>query len=283
MNIPGPIVRQAAPRVGGAPGTSCGPEVTDWFVDLLNNAKKDRLVLAIKQRLEGAQRYGRRFGYDSMAVLEGGLVRKLLAAEKSAGNPARTPDATALIRAADPNNEFGRAFLGSFVPIVGLPEDTLLGALRGASLTWKSLVETGAVFDFKNTVLTRNLLDAVGCPAMCAGDPTITIAGKCYPNDLPGNIFYAYISRFVGFSRNAVHLGSQIAELQPNSSSNWDPPEETAALDLGFDLGFDPSTGTQRPTVSRSELVSAVDTAAVTRRSCTPCSVLYNPNVPLKL
>ena len=262
----------------GVPGTSCGPDVTDWFVNIMNNAKADKRVLEIKRRLEGAQRVGRRVGYDSQAVLEGGLARKVLVAERNAGNPPRTADATAQIQAADPNNQFGRATLAASIPLpfAGAPEHFMLAAIRGASLIWKSLVETGAVFDFKNTVLVRPALAGAGCPPMCPGDPTITVGGGCFENDLPGNIFYAYISRFVGFSLTAVHLGSQFAELQPNSSSNWDTKEDTAALNLGF--------GLPQGTLARVDLLSAIQapSAGVRVRACTPCSVNFNPVVTLQ-
>ena len=39
-------------------GNSCGPDVTDWFVKIMNNAKADKRVLEIKRRLEGAQKVG---------------------------------------------------------------------------------------------------------------------------------------------------------------------------------------------------------------------------------
>jgi len=260
---------------GGAAGTSCGPDVTDWFVNIMNNAKTDRLVLAIKGRLGGAARTGSRFGYSSMDVVEGGLVRKVLAAAQAVGNPQRTVAASAQISSADPQDQFGRAVLGATVPIVGFPEQLMLAAIRGASLTWKSLVETNAVFDFKNTVLARARLSAAGCPPMCPGDPTVTIGGICFENDLPGNLFYAYIGRFVGYSLNSLQLGSQFAELQPNSSSNWDSPEDTAAITLGF--------GLPQGTLSRSALMSALHSpsAGVRVRQCAPCPVVFNPTVPL--
>ena len=262
----------------GTPGTSCGPDITDWFVNIMNNAKTDQRVLEIKRRLEGAQRLGTRYGYNSQAVLEGGLVRKVLVAERNAGNPARTADATAQVQAADPNNQFGRATLAAAAPLpfVAAPEHFMLAAIRGASLIWKSLVETGAIFDFKNTALARSALVGAGCPPMCPGDPTVTIGNVCFENDLPGNIFYAYISRFVGFSLTAVHLGSQFAELQPNSSRNWDTREDTAALNLGFAL--------PQGSLAQVDLVSAIQapSAGVRVRPCTPCSVKFNPRVTLQ-
>jgi hypothetical protein len=132
-----------------------------------------------------------RFGYNSQAVLEGCLVRKVLVAEKNAGNPARTADATAQIQAADPNNEFGRATLAAAIPLpfAGAPEHFMLAGIRSASLIWKSLVETGAIFDFKNTVLVRPALAGADCPPMCPGDPTITTGAFALRMIYPGTFF----------------------------------------------------------------------------------------------
>lgn len=255
-------------------GTSCGPDVTDWFKMIMNDAKAHRRVLEIKRRLTVAENVGARYGYSAQAVLEGGLVRKVLAAARNAGNPTRTAGVNAQIRAADPQNQFGRAIIAATIPILGYPEQMMLAALRGASLIWKSLVETGAVFDFKNNVLSRARLAAAGCPPMCPGEPTVTIGTTCYENDLPGNILFAHISRFVGFSRTVVHLGSQYAELLPTSSRDWDSAEDTAALNLGFGL---PQTN-----ITRTIITSALRGARVTVRNCTPCSTVFSPRVPIR-
>jgi hypothetical protein len=252
---------------------SCGPDISDWFVTIMNDAQSDKRVLEIKRRLEVAARVGAPVGYSAQAVLEGGLVRKVLAAEKAAGNPSRTAAARAQIAAADPGNQFGRALLAatSPFPFAGAEERAMFAALRGASLIWKSLVETGADFDFKNTVLKKSELDKAGCPPMCEGDPTVTIFGTCYENDLPGNIFYAYISKFVGFSLTAVHLGSQWAELQPSSSKGWDSPEDTAALNLGYGLPLG--------TLTMVTLSAALTAAgrAITVRPCKACLKVLTP------
>lgn len=255
---------------------SCGPDVTDWFVDIMNNAKSDRRVLEIQRRLTVAQRVGARHGYSSTNILEGGIVRKVLVAERNAGSPTRTADAARQIASADRRNEFGRAFVAATIPLVGAPEQTILAALRGASLIWKSLVETGAVFDFKNNVLSGSSLSGAGCPPQCSGDPTVTISGTCFENDLPGNIFYAHIGRFCGFSRNTLQLGSQFAELLPSSSGGFDTPEDTAAINLGFDL---PTSG-----ITVTNMTSALRSAGSSvrlRPSCALCSVTFRPAVPL--
>ena len=251
-------------------GSSCGPDTTDWFVGIMNSAKSDRNVLEIQRRLGGARKLGARYGYSATNVLEGGVVRKVLAAEAAAGHPARTKEASRQIAAADPHNEFGRAVLAATGPIVGAPELFMLAAIRGASLIWKSLVQTGAVWDFKNNVLSGASLSAAGCPSMCSDPPTITLCGTCYEHDLPGNLFYAYIGRVCGFSLNALQLGSQYAELLPTSSGGWDPPEDTAAINLGFGL---PTT------LTKGNLCAALGSAgtSLVNRSCTVCPKTYSP------
>lgn len=273
---PGPaLLQRQSANPAAAPGSSqpqqsCGPDVTDWFFGIMTSAQTDPLVLGIQSRLSGAARVGARYGYSASDVLEGGLVRKLVAAERAAGSPTRTADASSQIAAADPSNQFGRALMAATIPIAGAPEQLMLAAIRGASLTWKSLVETGAVWDFKNNVLSGSRLAAAGCASPCAVPPTLSLCGACYEHDLPGNIFYAYIGRICGFSRNALQLGSQFAELLPSSSGGWDPPEDTAAINLGFGL----------PTaLTRSGLCSAITGAgtALTTRACSTCPVTYSP------
>ncbi len=244
---------------------SCGPDSTDWFVDIMNAAKSDPRVVEIKRRVSAAEVVGGKYGYSAQAVLEGGLARKVLAAERAAGNPPRTAAATAQIAAADPQNQFGRALLVATVPLpfIGAPEHAMLAALKSASEGWKSLVQTGADLDFKNNVLKQENLTKAGCPAPTC-PRTITLLGACYGSDLPGNIFYAYLSGFCGFSRTTVHLGSQFAQLQENAGKHWDPPEDTAAMDLGYDL----------PTalITRAVLSAALK-AAASALPTMPCAV----------
>jgi len=45
---------------------------------------------------------------------------------------------------------------------------------------------------------------------LCPGSPGI----NCFEKDLPGNVLYAHVGGFVGFSENALQLGSQWAQLQ---------------------------------------------------------------------
>lgn len=251
---------------------TCGPDVTDWFVSVIANAKRDSRTLAIQSDLLSARRIGGRYGYSATDVLEGGIARQVLSAATRAGSPPRTVEASRQLAAADPRNQFGRALLAATAPIpfVGAPEQSMLGLIRRAGMTWKSLVRTGAVWDFKNNVLSKGALRGANCGEDCPDPPTVMLAGFCVEHDLPGNLFYAHIGGFCGFSLNALQLGSQFAELQRDSSSSWDPPEDTAAIALGFGL---PSV------VSRPTLEAAVRGGAgrIRIRTCSECPVSWTP------
>jgi hypothetical protein len=54
--------------------------------------------------------------------------------------------------------------------------------------------------------------------------------------DLPGNVLFANVGAFVGFSENARQLGSQWAQLNPGGGRHWVPPEDTQMINFGFNL-----------------------------------------------
>jgi hypothetical protein len=145
---------------------------------------------------------------------------------------------------------FARALLAATVPLVGAPEAFVLAAIRGAALTWKGLVETGAKYDFKNDSRTMKSPTSEHCPVDCAETITLcpSTASDCFIIDVPGNLFYAHVGRFVGWTELALQLGSQFAQL--DSSATWDSPEDTRMISLGFALP-DP--------LSRSDLCAAIN------------------------
>jgi len=49
-------------------------------------------------------------------------------------------------------------------------------------------------------------------------------------------VLFGHVGAFVGFSENALQLGSQWAQLQPNAGSHWDPPEDTNMINFAFNL-----------------------------------------------
>ncbi len=259
------VVTRTRPTPPPEPDT-CGPDATDWFIRQVNTAKTDRRVLALRQRLTGAQRNARRFGFSAERIAEGAVARRVLAEEARVGSPSRTPEARSQLTASVPGQrEFGRALVAASVPLVGAPEAFVLAAIRGAALTWKDLVGTGRKYDFKNDSRTMQNPTSAHCPVNCANTITLcpTHASNCFIKDVPGNLFYAHVGRFVGWTELALQLGSQFAQL--DASARWDPPEDTPMIRFGFRLP-DPLT--------RSGLCAAINAnrSIFNIQQCTNCS-----------
>jgi outer membrane protein OmpA-like peptidoglycan-associated protein len=249
------------------PNNLCGPDVTDWFVAQVAKAKTDKVVLDIKANLAGASRVAASNGFSAERVTEGGVAKRVLA-EEARQSPASTPafpKPSGQLAASVPGQaEFGRALAAATapVPLVGAPEQVVLLAIRRASLAWKGLVGTGMKYDFKNNVLQAPT--STSCPASCASSITLcpSPAGGCFNTDLPGNLFYAHVGRFVGFTELALQLGSQFAQLE--STAHWDPPEDTSMISIGFGM---------KDPLDRAELCSAMASlqGSITRRACVAC------------
>lgn len=247
------------------PSTICGPDATDWFIRQVNAAKVDPTILALKARLAGAERLARRFGFSAEAIAEGAVARKVLAEETRVGSPARTREASTQLAASVPGQRaLVRALIAAPIPLVGAPEAFVLAAIRGSALTWKRLVETGAKYDFKNDSRTMMSPTSDHCPVDCANTITLcsSSASDCFVVDVPGNLFYAHVGRFVGWTELTLQLGSQFAQL--DASATWDPPEDTRMIRLGFVLP-DP--------LSRNDLCSAINAnrSIFTLRDCANC------------
>lgn len=243
----------------------CGPDATDWLIQQINAAKTDATILALQARLAGAESLARRHGFSAEAIAEGAVARRVLAEETRVGSPTRTAEASSQLAAsASGQRAFGRALLAASVPLVGAPEAFVLAAIRGAALTWKGLVQTGGKYDFKNDSRTMRSPTSEHCPDDCANTITLcpSTASDCFITDVPGNLFYAHIGRFVGWTELALQLGSQFAQL--DSSAAWDPPEDTRMISLGFALP-DP--------LSRSDLCSAINAnrSIFMLRDCANC------------
>jgi outer membrane protein OmpA-like peptidoglycan-associated protein len=229
---------------------TCGPDATDWFVTQVGMANTNAKVLDIKSDLDDASRLAPALGLTSESILEGAVLEKVLKAESTAGKPPRTADASAQIAKGTP----GLADLHAAEADVatqavklaggGLPDTTsteLLFKLRSAALNWKALVGHAAPYDFK--AHTMKSPTTPHCPDSCGNTVTFcpgSSGSNCFRTDMPGNLFYAHIGAFVGFSENVLQLGSQFAQLTPPSGSKskaaWDPPEDTAMIRFGFGL-----------------------------------------------
>jgi hypothetical protein len=205
----------------------------------VDKAKRDPIVLAVQANLAGAHRVAARFGFSAERVAEGGIAKRVLAEETKAGSPARTPEAAAQITASAPGQaEFGRAVAAATAPLpfVGAPEQIVLLVIRRAAAAWKDLVGTGKRYDFKNDPATMKGPSSAHCPVQC--DNTITLCpsttSDCFLTDVPGNLFYAHLGRFIGWTELSLQLGSEFAQLE--STKTWDPPEDTHMISIGFAL-----------------------------------------------
>ena len=228
---------------------SCGPDATDWFIDQVAKAKVDTRVLSIKTLLADARRLAAAEGISAEELAVGGVARKVRAAEAAAGRPPRTPTASAqMAAAASGEAELVRAgaivAAGVLLPGGGGAAAGLglaLLKIRNAALAWADLVGTGKPFDFKNDSATMKKPRSAHCPLDC--EDTITLCpaslSDCYQTDVPGNLFYAHVGRFVGWTELVLQLGSQYAQL--TSTKTWDPPEDPPMITLGFNL-TDPLT-----------------------------------------
>lgn len=261
---PGPT-HEATPTQTAKP---CGPDATDWFVSQVAAAKKDPLVLGIRANLEGARRVAARFGFSAERVAEGGIAKKVQAEEVKAGSPSRTPEAQSQMAASVPGQkEFGRAVVAATAPIpfAGAPEQIVLLSIRRAANAWKSVVGTGMKYDFKNDASTMQGPKSANCPQGCANTITLcpNTGSDCFQTDTPGNLFYAHLGRFIGWTELSLQLGSEFAQLE--STKTWDPPEDTRMISIGFSLP-DPLT--------RASLCSTItaNRASFVLVSCTNCA-----------
>lgn len=249
------------------PSNRCGPDVTDWLIAQVAMAKQEKLVLEIKTNLAGAQRIAASNGFSAERVAEGGVAKKMLAAEAQAKptSTAQFPKPTGDISAsAAGQQQFARAVVAATAPLpfVGAPEQAVLLMIRRASIAWKSLVGTGQVYDFKSNVL-KGLAEG-DCPKDCSGSVTICREGGfgCVNADVPGNLFYAHVGRFVGFTELSLKLGSQFAQL--DATARWDPPEDTAMITVGANM---------KDPLDRAELCRAMKALRnhISLRPCEPC------------
>jgi hypothetical protein len=228
------------------PGKSvCGPDATDWLVQQVVAAKKNPKVLHIRDKIDVANFFAPLISpsanLNAMDMLEGQELLMIGKAWEAAGKP--TPTADANQQMGEPSATFGvievttaktEALAGNTNAL------TTLFALRDAAIAWRELVGTKKPYDFKNDPSTMGNPKTAHCPdADCAN--TITLCpgspgSNCFEKDLPGNVVFAHVGAFVGFSENALQLGSQWAQLVPSGGSHWDPPEDTQMIDFGFNL-----------------------------------------------
>jgi hypothetical protein len=229
----------------------CGPDATDWFVRQVNAATSDPDVPLIKTAMAAADILARFRGTTASVLAEAGAATavELQEARLFLLGPSLPPPRTGAIVGQMAAGDLSqhplnmRQVLTDFV--------TMGTLLAGAALGWRSLVNHNARYDFKGHKDSMHMPHTADCPEpTCpAGEHgTITFCSgtnpeNCYESDLPGNLFYALIGRYVGFSELTLQLGSQLAEItdlpRPGRPViTWDTPDDTAAISLGFSLGF---------------------------------------------
>jgi hypothetical protein len=214
----------------------------------------DPAVLAVKASLTNADRAAALIGTTAAEIAEGGATAALLRQERALGGraPARDPTISGQVAAGTASGTRAGASTAAAAsnPLLAPAAVTAVALVGTAALQWKSLVDHGARYDFKAHADSMNHPHSTGCPddgcppgevgiiTLCPG----TNPENCYESDLPGNLFYALIGRFVGWSELTMQLGSQFAELtdvtpRPSRPAvTWDSPEDTAAISLGFGL-----------------------------------------------
>lgn len=224
-----------APAPEETPEHVCGPDATKWFVDQVAAAKTDGDVLKVKGNLSIARSLLAGLSLSADLIALGMVGQRVAEARRAAGMPAFTGDAERQVL-----ESFSGTMAVAQAEAAAKHMDTLqliqLGRaadlLKGAALTWKALVGTGARYDFKNSPSTLKSPSSDHCPKDC--NATVTLAGMCLLKDVPGNLFYAHVGRFAGWQELTLQLGSQWAQLMATKA--WDPPEDTALIALGFNL-----------------------------------------------
>lgn len=254
-------------RPAPIPQNVCGPDVSDWLVDQVALAKRDSAVLAVQSDLSHADRIASTLALSGQRIAEGGAGAAVLV-EARRRSPASTPafpEPSGQLAAATPGiAELGRVATQAAVdPVGGAVAAAAVALIGRASLGWKALVGTGQRYDFKNNVLRAP--SSPHCPVSCTHSVTLcpSLRGACFNTDVPGNLFYAHLGRFVGFTELALQLGSQWAQL--SSTAHWDPPEDSAMISAGF--------GMAHP-LGRSTLCTTVDAirGSISGRACMPCA-----------
>ncbi|MDB5598462.1 MAG: hypothetical protein JWN71_506 [Xanthobacteraceae bacterium] len=222
----------------------CGPDATRWFVTTVNMAMLDPDVLAIQAQLARAKTALSLSSATVDDLAEAGATTAILAQEARLGSSAPARTAVASSQIADGMRSVSAARKAA--TDIGIPPALLF--IADAAFKWRALVNHGARFDFKAHVMNHPKgasCPEEGCDPGEVGIITLCPGAKsenCYESDLPGNLFYALIGRFIGWSLLTLQLGSQLAELTDtrvtkfHPAVTWDSPQDTGAIILGFHL-----------------------------------------------
>src|SRR5271166_6639266 len=186
----------------------CGPDVTQWFIDTVSAAKKDKAVLQIQQNFADANAIMKYLGLPDIRLLAEYFVdEKVTAAWESAGKPPEKGEAKGQ-RLSAASGFF--AMKQAEQKVLSFDDYELALLVRAKNLTrdaadiWISLVQDGARYDFKNSARALGNPHSKNCPKECKG--TLTLCDMCFKTYVPGDLFYAHVGRFVGWSDLALRL-----------------------------------------------------------------------------
>jgi outer membrane protein OmpA-like peptidoglycan-associated protein len=105
-----------------------------------------------------------------------------------------------------------------------------LGWNYGALTGFRDLVKAGAIWDYKSNQKQWRSDGSKTCPSIPC-DKTVTLCGKCFFYDVPGNIHFGYIGRQAALSPWFLHNRASAAQ-----KGGVDPPEDVMAIDIGIEI-----------------------------------------------
>jgi hypothetical protein len=235
---------------------SCGPEVSGWIVGQASKQMGNAAVLAVRAAISEANALAAKYDTSAQAAVEAGAAWQVASTESSLKKAGTVPPgdrptadiATGLKGAVGFGTSVAVDFSGSDTKIEDVKK--MYEKVTKAAAAWQELVGHGKEYDFKANVMKNPT--AGDCPSATCNN-TVTIcggsylgnnyltqkfgnAGNCYVTDVPGNLLYALIGKFVGFSERALQLGSQWAQLTSKDGAKWDPPQDTASISVGYSL-----------------------------------------------
>lgn len=180
-------IQETQPAPGPPQPNTCGPDSTDWLVQQIVMARKNAKVLEVRNKIDTANFFAPLImpptKLNAMDMLEGQELNMIAKAWDATGRPQPTADA---------NQQLGKP-------------SAVLGKLElQTAMGWKNLVGAGRPYDFKLDASTMANPKSANCPdvncgktiTLCPGSPGI----NCFEKDFPGNVLYAHVGAFAGFS-----------------------------------------------------------------------------------
>ena len=134
-----------------------------------------------------------------------------------------------------------------------------VGAVAACLDGFKSLVQAGAIWDFKSNQPQWRHRAKRHCPATDC-DKTVTLCGHCLFYDVPGNIHFGYIGRMAGIRPWVLHKGADRAQ-----KGGVDDPKDTVAINIGINMADNGATLCEEINDKISELNQDSTT------NCSPC------------